>query len=452
MALQTKIKHIDKRPNGVLRFRRRFPKDVAEALGESFLQVHVRNTAGLAFHREYQAIMDEFDRIVRETRERLLQEGRDDRTTQQKWHDALIAAAGLKQDVTGLDPEDPETGRLIIQSMKNKPEPMLAKALVFPLAPAPKPTLEDAIKLYRKDKQIEEGSKQDGDLNRIAARLKAILGAPDSLLLEEMTVEHRRRYLDYMLSAKKADGSPLALGSAKKETNILVALVNHALKELGLSARNQFADLPWPKESRDKMDQRDPMPDAVIKGVEAKLAADARKPEFLLIWRILRDTGAQGAEIVKLTISDIKLNHEVPHILIRPNKLRGTKTSNRVRAVPLSEDAQDAVKEAISLLKVAEDQDALFPDYAHQRGNDGVSASLNNYIQQFTDNRRVVVYSLRHRLRDMFIEVGAPEVVSQTFQGWAAESVSLSTYGGRDARLRVCREWLDKAIAKKMGQ
>lgn len=37
MALRTKIKHVDQRANGVLRFRRRFPKDVAEALGEGFL-------------------------------------------------------------------------------------------------------------------------------------------------------------------------------------------------------------------------------------------------------------------------------------------------------------------------------------------------------------------------------------------------------------------------------
>ncbi|MEZ5911870.1 MAG: hypothetical protein R3D84_06245 [Paracoccaceae bacterium] len=64
MALQTKIKHIDKRPNGVL-FSSPLPKDVAEALGEGFLQVHIRNTEGLAFHREYQEVMAEFDRMVR---------------------------------------------------------------------------------------------------------------------------------------------------------------------------------------------------------------------------------------------------------------------------------------------------------------------------------------------------------------------------------------------------
>ena len=44
MALHTKIKHVDKRRGGVLRFRRRLPKDVAQALGEGYLQVHIRST------------------------------------------------------------------------------------------------------------------------------------------------------------------------------------------------------------------------------------------------------------------------------------------------------------------------------------------------------------------------------------------------------------------------
>lgn len=61
MALTTKIKHVDKRPNGVLRFRRRFPKDIAEFLGEPALQVHIKNREGLAFHGEYQGILQEFD-------------------------------------------------------------------------------------------------------------------------------------------------------------------------------------------------------------------------------------------------------------------------------------------------------------------------------------------------------------------------------------------------------
>ncbi|MDV7142015.1 hypothetical protein R3X27_04895 [Tropicimonas sp. TH_r6] len=59
-----KIKHVDQRPNGVLRFRRRFPKDVTEATGQEFLQVHLKNRSGIAFQREYESVLREFDKIV----------------------------------------------------------------------------------------------------------------------------------------------------------------------------------------------------------------------------------------------------------------------------------------------------------------------------------------------------------------------------------------------------
>ena len=290
MALQTKIKHIDKRPNGVLRFRRRFPKDVAEALGENFLQVHVRNTEGLAFHREYHAIITEFERIVRETRVRLEDEGRDSRTTQQKWHDALMTATGLREGVTGLDPADPETGRLIFETMKTKPDPLVTKALLNPSAPAPRPTLGDAFKLYRQDKQVEEGSKKENDLKRIEGRLKSSIGDPDSLPLEEMTVDHRRRYFNYIISAKKADGSPLSLGSAKKETNILVAVINHAIKEMDILAKNQFAALPWPEDDTQAVERRLPLPDDLVVRVEDRLKR-GNIHELVLIWQLLKGTG-----------------------------------------------------------------------------------------------------------------------------------------------------------------
>lgn len=88
MALHTKIHHIDSLPNGVLRFRRKFPEDVVEVIGRKYLQVHLKNRKGVAFHREYQAILNEHERIVREARERL--GGVDTRSTTERWHEALL--------------------------------------------------------------------------------------------------------------------------------------------------------------------------------------------------------------------------------------------------------------------------------------------------------------------------------------------------------------------------
>ena len=58
MAFMMKIQHVDQLKNGVLRFLRKFPKDVAEALNQPTLQVHIRNREGLAFRREYDARVD----------------------------------------------------------------------------------------------------------------------------------------------------------------------------------------------------------------------------------------------------------------------------------------------------------------------------------------------------------------------------------------------------------
>ncbi|WP_299736540.1 hypothetical protein [uncultured Roseobacter sp.] len=100
MALSTTIKQIDKRPNGVLRFRRRFPKDVAEAIGEPTLQVHIKNREGVVFLQEYQAIMHEFDTMVSEVRSRI--KGRNTRTPIEKWHDALLKREQLALEVADL--------------------------------------------------------------------------------------------------------------------------------------------------------------------------------------------------------------------------------------------------------------------------------------------------------------------------------------------------------------
>lgn len=180
MAIAPKIKHVDQRPNGVLRFRRRFPKDVADHLGQPALQVHIRNTTGLAFHQEYQAILSDFDRIVSQTRAELNSD--DTRTPIERWHDALLKAENLLADTHGLDDELGEGETFarheIARSLAKLPktDPLLIKALLAPEAPAPKPTLGDALRLYRRDKRIEEGSKEDGDLRRIASRLNIALG------------------------------------------------------------------------------------------------------------------------------------------------------------------------------------------------------------------------------------------------------------------------------------
>ncbi|MEL6839207.1 MAG: hypothetical protein AAFP85_07930, partial [Pseudomonadota bacterium] len=141
----------------MLRFRRRFPKDVAEALGEGFLQVHIRNTSGLPFHREYQAILSEFDRLVSETREREI--GNDKRSPIERWHEALLKREALIDQTMGLEDDREFAARLIADGLSQRADtdPLLVKALANPFSSLPWPaeeTLAVAKKLPLPDKIV----------------------------------------------------------------------------------------------------------------------------------------------------------------------------------------------------------------------------------------------------------------------------------------------------------
>lgn len=103
--------------------------------------MHIKNREGLAFHREYQGILQEFDRMVSDARSRI--KGDDNRLPIEKWHEALLKREELVSGVFGLD-DDPEfAAREIAKGLSKQPntDPLLLKALVNPNADAPKLTL-----------------------------------------------------------------------------------------------------------------------------------------------------------------------------------------------------------------------------------------------------------------------------------------------------------------------
>ena len=444
MALRTKIKHVDRLPSGALRFRRRFPEDVAEHLGQTNLQVHIRNREGVKFAVEYEAVMEQWDSIVATARASMDPSAADKKTSQQRWHDALMTAAGLREGVVGLDPESPETGRLIFETMKTKPDPMVAKALMDPQASPPKHTLEDAVKLYRQDNAIINGSREDVELSRIFGRLEDAVGSLNGIAMESLSREHGRTYVKHMLGLKKADGSPLSIGSSKREARIITAVVTHAIREMDIVVANAFSALHWPEEDNVAMDLREPLPDALVPEMHTKLAT-ARNQELRLIWSVLASTGARLGEIAGLTLDDVQLDHDIPHILIQPNAVRRLKTKSSNRSVPLSDTAQGALREALRDVEGSASNAPVFPRYARKRGADALSAVLMKNLRTITKEKRLSVHGLRHRVSDRLREAGSPTEVRQGFLGHANQEIAERVYGGREARLREFQKWVVKA-------
>src|SRR5262249_27207466 len=77
---------------------------------------------------------------------------------------------------------------------------------------------------------------------------------------------------------------------------------------------------------------------------------------------VLLFTGARSSEIAGLATADVQADDEVPHFIIRPNNLRGLKTSKSARLVPVHPTLRQIGFLDFARARVAADPDGkLFP-------------------------------------------------------------------------------------------
>lgn len=443
MSLTVKLKHIDPRKSGALRFRRRFPKDCEEILGKAPMEVTLKNREGVKMQIEYEAVLREFDRLVDDARQRL--RGADSRSPFAKWQDALLEAEGLLEGVTGLD-EHEARGLIGDDLKKREADPLVVKALLNPKAEPPKATLQDAAQMYLNLK-VKDNHQKKVRFTRTKERMEAVLGPLKELPLVDLRREHGRNVKDYLLGLKKFDGTPLAVESVRRDLTTIKAMVNLGITELDLEGRasNPFAKLELPKEVGRKIEKRPPLPDDVVKKTQSKLAGVKDNDALRWSWCLMAGTSAHVKEVAFLELQDIDIEREV--LEVRPNSLRGDlKTDSRDRAIPLIGDALVAAKEIVRAMEGSKPSDPVFPRYCkHERSSDALSATLNNHIRSVTDLEDTTTYGLRHRVSAKLRLAGAPQETIDRVMGHTIAATGASTYGGVDDRLTVDREWMLEA-------
>lgn len=266
--------------------------------------------------------------------------------------------------------------------------------------------------------------------------------------------EHTRSLRDAMLSTLKSDGTPRAVSSVKRELNMVRAMVGIGVREFDLSDKmgNPFEKLDMPKavETLEARDDQDPLPVDLITAMRSRLEGTCKSPELVRIWNLLTGTGCRLAEITGLLFDEVVLEHEVPHLIIRPNIVRTLKNRSSVRKVPLVglalETAQETVKAALR------DGEAvpLFPSYAKPRGADGASKALMKHLRKVTNNPRHANHSLRHSMKDWLREAGVPPLEQNLIQGHTEVShESLSIRAERvtqSARVNESPGWETNAL------
>ena len=227
----------------------------------------------------------------------------------------------------------------------------------------------------------------------------------------------------------------LSSSSVKRMFGAVKAIVQLSIAEHGLACSNVFRGTFLPK--KDDVRKRQPIPADIILSVQAECQLMDDDLRWLIAF--LSDTGMRLAEAVGLLVTDIKLDTDVPHVVIQQHQWRPLKTASSERAVPLV---------GMSLWAARRINDTATDPYAFPRYNDGkrananhASAALNKWLRTRVP-KDCVVHSFRHSMRDRLRAVQCPFDIVDRIGGWKTAGIGHSYGAGYE--LPVLHEWMMK--------
>lgn len=252
--------------------------------------------------------------------------------------------------------------------------------------------------------------------------------------------------------------SHLAPATVTRAVGTLRGLVKRCYRDMEIEKRNPFAE-QFIANSSGGAEDRLPFNRAMLDVIDHHVATYTRLGhETKNIIRIMKLTGGGPAEIGGLSLADIILDAEIPHIWIKPNNIRRRLKvqgagSVRKRQVPLIGDALEAVKDALShtvdrALGEKAEYVALFTVFGQKgRGADAISQNVNKAVRKagVPKSKRLSGYSFRHTMKEALREANIPETIQRRLLGHSGEGVA-SRYGSKHGKLAVLREALIAAL------
>ena len=202
--------------------------------------------------------------------------------------------------------------------------------------------------------------------------------------------------------------------SVRRAFTCIKAIFNFGLAEFGLDL---FARIHMPAEKGRK---RLPIPTETIR--EIQNACFEIDDDLRWLVALISDTGMRLSEAAGLAIEDICLDHDVPHINLRPHPWRRLKTQQSERQMLVGAGLWAAER-----LVAKEEGQWCFPRYTNVEGCNGNSASaaLNKWLKHKFSSE-ALVHGFRHSFRDRLRAVNCPTEMIDQLGGWSAHNV-----GGR---------------------
>jgi integrase len=448
------LKHVVRTKSDTWHYRRRLPKGVAEVLGQGEFKRLLGSTEKEAV-KNFAKANGEFERVIAEARRRMAAPAKPrtalgvHREAERRARElALLSVSIGGRMLPGSDPDAAEILRdSYLASLQEDPETgeptggseVEARAIGLLASGGrlarPAPTLEDARKLYLKEK-VGDDTKKKLELDRVFKLIHDALQRDRTLA--SLKREDAKEVRDHMRDGRKAS-------SVERYLNVVRAVINHAIREFDLNGMaNPFMNLEAGPRDRAEPDRdaRRPFTEKEVKAVTARFLSRSRT-DLRQIWQMLEGTGCRLAEVTGLRVSDVHLDHPTPHLTVEWHDERRIKNAVSRRNVPLLGTALEAAKEAVD---AAGDKTMLFPAYGREGGPASASAAIGKHVRTVvTDPKIGPAHSLRHLMKDRLRLAGVSKSDQDIVLGHSSGSVG-EDYGGDEVRLEVAKRALERAL------
>jgi len=301
-------------------------------------------------------------------------------------------------------------------------------AIQTPMGQSDAPTLTEATELYASVKGKRKPKTFHQSLQRAVRYLASACGNKP---IDTYSREDANTYRD-SLFRKGLSGT-----SVSKSISVVRAMLNFVCRENGLELVTAFSGVHVEGEAA--VEKRVPVPIDDLR----KVQRECRQVDDEARWVIalISDTGMRLSEALGLSVDDVVLTSEVPHIRVREHKWRRLKTSSSTRLIPLVGAALWAAGRAVDNTST----DRLFPRYCSgsDTKSNSASATLNKWLSSRIP-KGAVVHSFRHSIRDRLRNVECPREVADAIGGWTR--IGIGEQYGSGYSLSVLSKYMFKIV------
>ncbi|MER9841764.1 integrase [Mesorhizobium australicum] len=343
------LKHVVQTKAGTWHYRRRLPRDVAVLVGKGEFKRLLGETERQAL-RNYTKVHAEFERVVGDARKAEPAASLTSATPLELHRLAELRARELAATTVhvgdrALPGSDPDAVDVIRESYLSRQrdaagDEIEGRAVAILSSGGklsrPAPTVEDARKLYLKER-VEGDINETAKTARVTRNMEHLsaAGVGKDRTLTSLTREDARNVRDYLVR-----DLGMKAATVRRYMNDVRAVINLGMTEFGLrdTMANPFQNLPIrgaEASTTTASDERKPIPETMIAPLRERIEAHAGE-DLWRIWRMVEGTGCRLGEVTGLLRSDLVLDTAVAYINLVPHPHMGSARRRLdVRSLPL---------------------------------------------------------------------------------------------------------------------